>query len=216
MSEKDYPTDKFGNPDGRDYHYRIPLNDKSAMRKAAWALHEMVFYKDRFVVEWDEFSGDKISYMGIRTHDSKGHLDALAEYAHSPKWQNLGPMSDIDEYRYSSKGATKVKGTFRVDPQSFNGIQRLSFKTVVSATPSELESAYEQRGDTWSEIQDSIHWAKQDAMESAREQIADKQRNCEHSAAVFPDNHIGEYGSHADGYCENCGAEITEDKELAY
>lgn len=214
MSENDYKTDRFGRPDDRDYHYRIPLNDDKALKRASLALKEMTPYKDRFVVEWNEYSGDKISYMGIKTHDSKGHLDGLAEYAHSPKWQNLGPMSDIDEYRYSSKGATKVKGTFRVDPQSFNGITRLSFKTVVSATPSELEAAYEQRGDTWNKIQDSIHWAKQDAMEQAREQIADKQRNCEHSAAVFPDNHIGEFQS--DGYCENCGAEITENKELAY
>jgi len=216
-NDKPYKTDRFGSPDDRDYHYRIPLNDDRGMRLATWALHEIVHYKDRFVVEWDGYSGDKLSYMGIKTHDSKGHLKGLAEYAHSPKWQNLGVMSDINEYRQNPKGSgSQVKGTFRVDPQSFNGIQRLSFKTVVSATPTKLESAYEQRGDTWDEIQDSIHWAKQDAMESAREQIADKQRNCSHDMAVFPDNFISEYGSHAAGYCENCGGEITEDKELAY
>jgi len=154
--------------------------------------------------------------MGIKTHDSKGHLKGLAEYAHSPKWQNLDVMSDIDEYRQNPQGGTIVKGSFNVDPQSFNGIQRLSFKTAVEATPTELESAYEQRGDTWDVIQDSIHYAKQDSMESAREQIADKQRNCSHDMAVFPDNFISEYGSHAAGYCENCGGEITKDKELAY
>jgi len=215
MTEKSYPTDEFGRPNGRDYHYRIPLNDESAMRKAAWALNELVFYKDRFVTEWDGYSGDKLSYMGIQTHDSKGHLTDLAEYAHSPQWKDLGVMSDIDEYRHGSGGGTKVKGTFNVDPQSFNGIQTLQFQTVIEQTPKELEKAYENMGDTWKDIQEQVHWAKQDAMESAREQIADKQRNCEHEHSVFPDRFTGEH-MNSDGYCEDCGAEITKGKKLAY
>jgi len=175
----------------------------------------MVHYRDRFVVEWDEYSGDELSYMGIRTHDNKGHLKRLEQYVHSPKWQNLGSMSDINEYRYHAKGATKVKGSFRVDPQSFNGINKLQFTTVLDVTPSELESAYEQRGSTWDDIQQSLRWAKDDAMEQAHEQIADRQRQCDHNHAVFPDNFVGKTRN-SNGYCEDCGEEITENKKLAH
>jgi len=209
--QKSYKTDKFGSPDDRDYHYRIPLNDDHAMRLARWALHGMVHYQDRFVVDWDGYSGNSLSYMGIRTHDSKGHLKGLEEYSHSPKWKDGFSLSDIDEYRSGYSGGTKIKGSFRVDPQSFCGVSRLTFQTTIPQTPTELEAAQEERGDTWDDIQESIKWAKDDAMEQAREQIAEKQRNCNHEHSVFPDRHIGR----GEGYCEDCGAELTEDRELA-
>jgi hypothetical protein len=206
--EKDYKTDRFGHPNDRDHHYRIPLNDDSAMRKATWALNSMLMYKDRFVTKWDKYSGDKLSYMGIQTHDSKGHLTGLAEYAHSPKWENLGVMSDIDEYRGGVKGGgTKVKGTFNVDPMSFNGVSTLQFETVLDVTPTELEAAYEDRGETWDKIQDTIHWAKRDAMDSAREQIAEKQRQCEHNHVVGNDP-----DSSLPATCEDCGADVRKDE----
>ena len=218
MTENNYKTDRYGRPDSPDYHYRIPLNDNQAVKRASLALKGMYPYKGRIVYKWDGFSGDQISYLGIRTNDSKGHLTGLAKYAHSPKWRDLGVMSDINEYRYYKKG-TKVRGTFNVDPMSFNGVSRLQFETVLDVTPSELETAYENMGDTWGEIQRSLQWAKEDAMESAREQIAERQRNCEHEHAVFPDNHIGET-ARSDGYCETCGAELQHtdngDIELAY
>lgn len=214
-TDPNYPTDDFGRPDGRDYHYRVPLNDERAATLASRALNGLAPFQDRFVVSWDEFSGDKIAYLGIRTHDSKGHLMGLAEYAHSPKWQNVGPMSDIDEYRSGRSGGTKVRGSFRVDPQSFNGVSKLSFTTVLDVTPTELEAALSERGDTWRDIQETIRYAKDDSMEQAREEIAEQQRNCEHDHAVFPENHVGKT-ARSDGYCEDCGAELTEDKELAY
>jgi hypothetical protein len=210
MTEKDYPTDRFGNPDGRNYHYRIPLNNDKAMRLATWALHEMVYYQDRFVTEWDEYSGDRMSYMGIQTHDNKGHLDKLAKYAHSPKWQNMGVMSDIDEYRSGTSGGTKVKGSFGVDPMSFNGISTLTFETTLDVTPTELEDASENRGDVWKDIQMSIRWAKDESMENAHEQIAEMQRDCSHDHVI--EGTIGLC-------CEDCGAEIEESEDgyqLAY
>ena len=214
---KSYKTDKFGNPNDRDYHYRIPLNNDRAMRLASWALNGMVHYQDRFVVEWEEYSGDTLSYMGIRTHDSKGHLKGLEEFAHSPKWQNINsPMSDISEYRQNPSGSgTMIKGSFRVDPQSFNGVSKLTFKTTIELTPTEFTQAFENRTDEWQSVQESIRWAKDESMEQAREQIAKQQRECEHDHAVIEDNFIGET-KRSDGYCEDCGAEITKEKELAY
>jgi len=217
MSEKDYQTDDFGRANDRDYHYRIPLNNDRAMRLASWALNGMVHYQDRFVVKWDNYSGDKLSYMGLKTHDSKGHLQGLEEFAHSPKWQNLeSPMSEIQEYRQNPSGSgTVIKGSFRVDPQSFNGINRLSFKTVLELTPTEFEKAFDNRNDEWKTVQNSIRWAKDESMEKAREQIANKQRDCDHNHAVIDDDYIAEYRKAA-GYCEDCGAELTSEKELVY
>jgi hypothetical protein len=196
MEEKPYPTDEFGHPNGRNYHYRIPLNDDIAFKKAQLALKGMHPYKDRFVVEWKEFSGDELMYMGIQTHDNKGHLKGLEEYAHSDQWKDLGVMSEIDEYRYY-KGGTRVKGTFNVDPMSFQGVSSLEFTTTLDVTPKELEKAYENMGDTWSEIQEQLSWAKDDAIEKAWEQIAEKQRDCDH-------NHVAE--GTLEEYCEQCGA----------
>ena len=217
-NQKSYKTDEFGSPNDRDYHYRIPLNNNRAMRLASWALNGMVHYQDRFVVEWEEYSGDTLSYMGIQTRDSKGHLKGLEEFAHSPKWQNLNsPMSDISEYRQNPSGSgTMIKGSFRVDPTSFNGIQHLKFQTVVELTPTEFEKAFENMGETWTtKVQNAIKWAKQDSMKHTREQIAKQQRDCDHEHAVIEDGFIGETRK-SDGYCEDCGAEITKDKELAY
>ena len=216
-NQKSYKTDRFGNPNDRDYHYRIPLNNDRAMRLASWALNGMVHYQDRFVVEWEEYSGDTLSYMGIRTHDSKGHLKGLEEFAHSPKWQNLeSPMTDIQEYRQNPSGSgTVIKGSFRVDPQSFNGVSKLTFKTTIELTPTEFTEAFENRTDEWQSVQEAIRWAKDESMEQAREQIAKQQRECDHDHAVIEDNFIGET-RRSDGYCEDCGAEITKDKELAY
>jgi len=214
MEEKPYPTDEFGRPDGRDYHYRIPLNNDRAARLASLALNGMFPFKDRFVVEWKEFSGDSLSYIGLRTNDSKGHLKGLAEYSHSPKWESLGVHSDIDEYRPGYSGGTKIKGTFRVDPQSFNGATQLTFQTTIDQTPKELEKAYDSMGDTWQKVLEQVRWAKDDSMEQAKQQIAEQQRECEHKHANYPDRFISEFGG--SGYCEDCGAEITTEKELAY
>jgi hypothetical protein len=128
----------------------------------------------------------------------------------------MGVMSDIDEYRQNPSGSgTQIKGSFRVDPMSFNGVSKLQFQTVVEQTPTEVKEAYENMGDTWESIIRTVSYAKNEAMEKAQEQIAENQRNCEHEHSVFPENHIGETRK-ADGYCEDCGAELTENKELAY
>jgi len=42
----------------------------------------------------------------------------------------------------------------------------------------------------------------------------DYPQHCDHEHAVFPDSYISEHGG--SGYCEDCGAEITEAKKLAY
>jgi hypothetical protein len=210
--EKDYKTNEFGSPVDRNYHYRIPTDNDAAMRLASWALHGRVKYSDRVVSEWKGHSGDGISYLGIETRDNKGHLDGLAKYAHSPEWQNLGPISDIDEYRQNPSGAgAKVRGTFKCSPDGPHREITLEFDAVVDLTPTEFEAAYENAGDDWGSVQDTIHWAKQDAIEEYREELWEHRRDCEHEHFVEKDT-LGR--NRAIGYCEDCGAELDENGEI--
>ena len=216
--EVSYKTDEFGRPDDRDYHYRIPLNDDRAFRLATWALHSMVHYDDRFVVEWDGYSGSQLSYMGIRTRDSKGHLRGLAEFAHSPRWKNVEtPLTEVDEYRQNpAGGGTKIKGTFRASPVDPHAEVRLTFETVVDLTPTEFETALENGGGTlWEdEVRDPIHYAKQDAIEDYVEAYVERQRECEHRHVVDDAASYALDSPDAVAYCEDCHAELDEDGDV--
>lgn len=203
--DKPYPTDEIGRPDGRNYHYRIPLNDYRAVRLATWALHDRVAYKNRLVSKWDGFSGDELSYMGIQTHDNKGHLKGLAEYSHSAKWQDGPRFTDVDEYRGVS-GGTKVKGTFKYTENHCT--RTLEFETAVGLTPKEFEKAAEEMGEEWRKVQDAIQWAKDEAIEQFQEAKMEFQRECEHPWRLEETTHPD-----AEFYCEKCEAEVTSDGE---
>ena len=214
-----YPTDEFGRPDGRDYHYRIPLDDDRAMRLAVWALNGMVHYDDRFVVEWDDFAGDGLSYIGLRTNDSKGHLKGLAEYAYSPRWEYVSDVQTtaVDEYRQNpSGGGTKIVGTFDYDPTGDGVYRTLSYETVVNLTPTEFEAALENRGDDWEAVRDAIHWAKEDAQAEYREARAEFQHECDHGPTLDADDVTVFHSPHAVAFCERCEAEIDADGNVVW
>jgi len=163
--DPDYPTDKFGRPDGRDHHYRIPYSDETAVRLATWTLHGTI-NADRLVSEWDGFSGDQLEYLGIQTHDSKGHIDGLAKYAHSPDWRDAGVLTDVEEYRHARGGGTRIVGTFKFSPVPEAYPITLTFDTAVDLTLTEFEDAMDALGETWTEeVQPAIWWAKDEAME---------------------------------------------------
>lgn len=208
--DADYPTDMFGSPCGRDYHYRIPKNDETAMRLAAWAYHGMMGYEDRHVGKWKDYSGDSVTYWGIRTIDHKGHLDGLAEYAHSPKWEDADETRAFSEYRGVS-GGTRIKGTFRCSPDRPEHELTLQFDLRLGLTPTELRDAIENQGDAWDEVTEAIHYAKQDRMEEYRQDLAEARRDCEHTHFVEEDI---PGRPRAVGYCEDCGAELDADKNL--
>ena len=210
MFEKTKSEDSKGN-----FHYVIPMNNDKAMKLASLALNRMGTFDDRRVVKWDDHSKDKLAFLGIKTIDQKGRLSLLSDYEHSQKWEKLGVLSDINEIKQCSSGGTLLRGSFNVDPQSFNGVSRLTFETHTEYTPSEVKEAYDQYNDTWKDIQQTVNYAQNESMEKAREEIANKQRECEHEHAVIDADFVGEH-MHADGYCEDCGAEITEEKELAF
>jgi hypothetical protein len=163
--DPDYPTDKWGRPDGRDHHYRIPYSDEVAINIATWTLHDTI-NPDRLVSEWSEFSGNQIDYLGIQTHDSKGHIDGLAQYAHSSDWRDAGILTDVEEYRHARGGGTRIVGTFDYYPTPEAHPVTLRFDTAVDLTLTEFEEALDSLGETWTEeVQPAIRWSKDEAME---------------------------------------------------
>lgn len=214
-----YPTDEFGRPAGRDYHYRVPMNDDRAMRLATWALHGMLHYDGRLVSQWREFAGNSAAYIGLQTHDSKGHLQGLAEYAYSPRWEDVSDVETclIDEYRQNpSGGGTKVRGTFEYDPTGDGAYRTLEYDTVVGLTPTEFEAALETRGDDWAQVRDAVHWAKQDAIEAYREARAEFQRECDHGPTLGEDDVTVFHARDAVAFCERCGAEIDAGGDVVW
>jgi hypothetical protein len=210
MFEKTQSEDSKGN-----FHYVIPMNNDKAMKLASLALNRMGTFDDRRVVQWEDHSKDKLAFLGIKTIDQKGRLSLLSDYEHSQKWEKLGVLSDINEIKQCSSGGTLLRGSFKVTPESFNGVSRLTFQTHTEYPPSEVKEAYDQYNDAWKDIQQTVNYAQEESANNAREEIANKQHECNHEHAVIEDDFVGRH-SRAEGYCEDCGAEITSDKELAF
>jgi hypothetical protein len=120
---EDYPTDEFGRATGRNHHYRIPYSDEVAMNIATWTLHDII-NAERVVTEWGDFSGNQLRCFGLETIDSKGHIDGLAKYSHSPDWSDAGILTDVQEYRHATGGehspasCPSVPGFWRVTTYS--------------------------------------------------------------------------------------------------
>jgi len=212
QSKKSYKTDERGRAADRDYHYRIPKQNNRAMRNAALALRGMFPYPNRLVDTWKEFSGNSLEFFGIKTIDSKGHLQRLERFSHSPKWNDADGCFVISEYRQNPHGGTKITGRFSVDPESFNGISRLQYTTAIDPTPTELEAAIKNRGETWMKIQKAIEHAKTEAIEEAHKQIAQYQEECNHKNTTSPSKCDGDRGP--EKICLDCNAPLTADEQL--
>jgi len=218
----DYPTDEFGRPDGRDFHYRVPLGDEPAATLAMMALKGMGRYDERFVARWKDYSARKPgAYIGLETHDSKGHLAGLAEYAHSPAWEDVSDRvsTDVDEFRQNPTGrGTKFRGTVDVDPTGDGVYRSVEYDAVVTTvTPSEFRDAL-MGGDGSDDVRDAIHFAQRDAADEYRRRRAEAQRECEHVHFVRFDevDHGHPHDPRAVGYCEDCGAEVSDDGDVVW
>jgi len=192
----------------RDYHYRVPRNAGWNYRRALWALHEMVHYRDRLVAQWKEFTGHKPDYLGLKTYDGKGHLEGLEQYAYSPRWESGPRLCDINEIRNANNGGSKIRGLFTASPEPHCEI-KLQFDTTIPHTPTEVFDAWDAGGEDWYEIQKLISGAKDKAIEEYQTTLAESRRNCDHETLLTPPS-----SSEATPVCcDKCG-KVFEDHEL--
>lgn len=201
-----YPTDEFGRADGRNYHYKIPLDDKRALSKLRVA--------DKVKGRWFEKEssasrdGKLDGCIHVQTKDDKGPISGLSEYEYSKEWEYPFGPGRMENLRVrpntSGGGGIKVNGTvpayggagFRYD---------LEVSFVSELTMSEARDMTDEAYDT---ITNELHWAEQEAHEKRREAIAEERRNCNHEHSVeFDEPKAGERGM-IEGYCEDCGEEF--------
>lgn len=178
--KRSYPTDEFGRPDGRNYQYRISLDDGRALRKASIA--------DKFMgrwVEWDS-TGDNVPFgcVHIRTHDNKGHIPGLATCVHSHAWEDMptgpGRLEGLEMRQSTSRGGgTKIKGSVYAGATIYGAqFNYLHITTAVEATPGQIRKAYngdlatDDADDVRDQIEDAVHWAIQDRMDELHEELA--------------------------------------------
>lgn len=207
QEDKPYPTDEFGRPNGRNYHYRIPLDDSRAMRKARIA--EKI--KGR-VLEWDCCDDNPIGYTCVQTHDNKGPISGLGEYEYSKQWERpFGPGKYENlRIRYNNGGGTKIKGSVWTCDE-YGTEYQLPINTAVDLTVGEVKDAIENCGDKWNQLLESIQWAIEDSLEEKREKEWQKQQECSHDHVVVHDERkVSHSGLRVKGYCEDCNKEFVD------
>jgi len=205
----DYPTTDLGRPDGKNRHYRVHMNDSRGMRKVAMALQ----LSDRLVYECDCCD---FPYFGIETNDSKGHIPYLTEWSSDKRWESPFPHEDW-EINYRNGGGVRIRGTFTACDEyggEFacpldSGMREFTMSEVreianLEADPDDIDRFYEIMG-----------YIKEDAVDEYHEKKAEAQRECDHRHTVEEDG-PGIVSPDAAGYCEDCGAEVTAEGELAW
>lgn len=168
-----FDVDEFGRPTGRNYRYRVSIDNTRALRIARVA--------DKLGCRWVniDYTADDLPYgmLYIYTRDNRGHLPGLAKFAHSPAWEKFpggpGRLEGL-EMRNASKGGTRLRGSvyagFDIDGWE---ISYVDIDMTVSATPSEIKAAYndgENFDEVSAEIEDAVFWALDDRYEEILEE----------------------------------------------
>jgi hypothetical protein len=214
MTASDFPTDDLGMPNGRNYHYEIPLNDDEALKKLRFARWKG---RDFTNVTDNSIDNGRFGYLTIKTFDRKNHIKGLSNYAKSPQWiAPFGPGKWEDlEAKANGNGGSKVKGTVPMFDE-YGHEYRLGVEFDVSVSPSDLENM-DYGDDEHEAFSDALHWATEDALEAKREAEYQAQQECDHERAVRDENSSV---SHTTGervgddellaWCEDCGHEWVE------
>lgn len=170
--EGTYSTDEFDRPQGRNYQYRIHLDDSAAMRRVRLADK----IGGRFITT--DHKDAPLGYVHVQTRDNKGHIPGLAEYAHSKSWEDFpaGPgRYQHLEMRNGSSGGTKISGEVYAGFDIYGcQIRYVDVTVTVSATPTEIKAAYESgenEDEVIGEIDDAIHWALEDRYDELAEEL---------------------------------------------
>lgn len=205
MTFKNHPTDFMGNPDGRDYHYRFHANDEEAQKLLKYAR-----WKGRYIETYPKDMKHlrvKIGHKTVKTYDKMGYIKGMKKYAMSPSWQRVPYSRGKMEMKNANGGGTKIQAEERIGEEW--GTHTVTFH--VSYTPSEIVDALENgvnESAISEEIRTSKMWAVDSKVEELREELYQKQRECDHDR-VNREGGIGMVG-----YCEDCGMDWQHEEEM--
>jgi len=222
----------------REYTYRVPLDDRRAIRKihrlesldTGYWIHEVPtrdipnrnavknwsvkFYKSR---ETRDFETDEI--VG-------GTIPGLHKYRYSLEWERT-PETELLEMRNGNRGGTKIKGEKYVGTSDPRLPNYAPVSTTVPWTPTEITAMFDgnpvpDRVNYTHEPPDSdaetarreyrnlIRQAAKDGLEECRGVIAEMVENCDHDHVVTTGRNRNEVA-----FCEDCQRD-WDDPEFEY
>lgn len=213
----------------RSYTYRIPLDDRKALRKinVLESLHD-----DYWIHQLDKSrhvpthgSGRHFGYV---FYESKEHFDyernemvggtipGLHEYRYSLEWRPF-PEDSLLEMRNGNSGGTRIRGERHVGFSDPRLSDYVPIDTAVPWTPTEIEAMFDGEP-----VPDKINWsydypeipaseardllgaelrkAEKAGIEEVYAALEEYVDNCDHGHVVTTGR---EYGDVA--YCEDCG-----------
>lgn len=200
--EKPYPVDEFGRPNGRNYHYKIPLDDSRALRKVRIADK----IKGRFIER--NPTDCSLYHVTFKTHDNKGPISGVEEYQHSEQWESPFTKSRYSglEVRYANNGGTKVKGT--VVNYGEVGRNDIVVNTTIDMTLGEVKKAANHESDElYNEFREKMNWVERES--PTQRDI--RQKNCEHKHAVeYDESERKRTYNEFEGWCSDCGKQFID------
>jgi len=204
MTFRNHATNKYGDPDSPDYHYRFQANDEEA-----WKYLRFANWKGRYI---DLYPKDmkhlrtQIDHVTLKTYDHMGYIKEMKKYAVSPDWEKVPYSRGKKEMKHANGGGSKIRAKTRLNER----YGEVGVEYHVEATPGEIKDAF-NNGVNESEIQQQIndaqHWTVENKHEELIEAELEFQRNCEH-------DHVLTGRVVSAGYCDDCGKEWRHEDKL--
>ncbi|QSG06371.1 hypothetical protein [Halapricum desulfuricans] len=216
-------------PTPRTYTYRIPIDDRKALRKinVLDSLHAD-YWIDKIDKRRHVPTAGNGRHFGYVFYQSKEHFDydrnelvggtipGLHKYRYSLDWEPF-PEDSLLEMRNANGGGTRIRGERFVgfsDPRLSDYVK---IDTTVPWTPTEIKKMFDgepvpnkvEYGHKIPEIDADtaqkllrglLEEAKQDGIEAAYESLHEYVENCDHDHVVTTDRKYGDVA-----YCEDCG-----------
>jgi hypothetical protein len=215
----------------RDYLYRIPLDDRRAIRK----VNRLDSLGMRWInkVHHSTVGGREVMpcpYVFYETVDGSGHIPGLKKYVYSKQWEKF-PHDGLLEMRHANGGGTKIRGERHVGHDLATYVW-VDF--VTPFTPGDIKKMYDgdsvpdprygDRGkarrngrmleadEAMHRLNDDFHWAEQDAIDEIEEEFHEKRwealEECDHGDGQYLERGAGAH----EAFCHKCEFAFTRDE----
>jgi len=212
----------------RSYTYRIPLNDKKAMRKVRRLEILDSGYWIAEIPDRDVPNVNAVKNWAVKFYESKEHRDfetdkmvggtipGLHKYRYSLEWRPT-PETELLEMKNASNGGTKIRGEKFVGTHDPRLPDYAPVSTTVPWTPTEIEAMFDgepvpNKADythdhptmdadmARAEYRRLIETAAEIGLEECERLLAEHVENCDHDHVLTTDRSYGDAA-----FCEDCG-----------
>lgn len=213
----------------RSYSYRIPIDDRKALRKinVLDSLHDD-YWIDQLNKRREVPTAGSGRHFGYIFYKSQEHFDyernemvggtipGLHKHRYSLEWRPF-PEDSLLEMRNGNSGGTKIRGEQHVGFSDPRLSDYVPIDTTVPWTPTEIKSIFDGESvpdklnythnhpeipanEARDLLRDELQAAKKDGIETVYEALREYENNCDHDHVLETDR---KYGDAA--FCEDCG-----------